>query len=634
MSDPIKHECGIAFIRLRKPLDYYRDRYGSHFYGLQKLYLLMQKQHNRGQDGAGIATIKLDVQPGVKYIDRSRSIDQQPIKHIFGTVFKKINDGIADKPRKKTRKGEWLKRNVKYTGEVMIGHLRYGTHGKNSVNACHPFIRANNWKSRNLVMAGNFNLTNNDELFSQLVALGQHPTRNADTVTVLEKVGHFLDVENQRLFDQYKNYHENRAISDLIERELDLKRVLSRSARDFDGGYAMAGLIGSGDAFVLRDPIGIRPVYWYADEDFVVAASERPAIQNAFNLKVEDVRELKPGHALIVKANGDFEEAYVRKPEPKRSCSFERIYFSRGSDAHIYNERIKLGQMLAPAVVNAVEGDLDHSIISYIPNTAEVAFLGLVKGLEDILDERKRDAILSMDGKPDLVALEKVLHQRLRVEKLAVKDAKLRTFITEDQSRNDLVSHVYDTTYGQVKRGVDTLVLIDDSIVRGTTLRESIIRILDRLGPKRIVIASSAPQIRFPDCYGIDMSKMGDFVAFRAMIDLIRERDMEDLLAEVYEACKAEVGRPAGEQRNLVKRLYEPFSDQEISDRIARLVTADDIQAEVKVIYQTVDALHAAIPGHTGDWYFTGDYPTPGGMRVANRAFLNYMEGKNIRAYA
>lgn len=620
-------------IRLLKPLDYYRERYGTHFYGLQKLYLLMQKQHNRGQDGAGIATIKLDVDPGVKYIDRARSIDPQPIKDIFGNVFGKINDGIADRT-KKARRGDWLKRNVKYTGEVMVGHLRYGTHGKNSVNACHPFIRANNWKSRNLVMAGNFNLTNNDELFAQLVALGQHPTRNADTVTVLEKVGHFLDVENQRLFDQYKAYHENREISGLIARELDLQRVLSRSARDFDGGYVMCGLIGSGDAFVLRDPIGIRPAFWYADEEIVVAASERPAIQNAFNLTVDQVRELRPGHALIVKASGSYEEAYVRQPEPKRSCSFERIYFSRGSDADIYRERIKLGQLLAPAVVEAVDGDLDHSIVSYIPNTAEVAFLGLVKGLEDHIDERKRDALVALDGRTDAAAVERILRRRLRVEKLAIKDAKLRTFITEDHSRNDLVSHVYDTTYGQVERGVDTLVLIDDSIVRGTTLRESIIRILDRLGPKRIVIASSAPQIRFPDCYGIDMSKMGDFVAFKAMIDLIRERGMEDLLAEVYEACKAEVKRPAGEQRNLVKRLYEPFTDREISDRIARLVTAEDIRAEVRVIYQTVDALHAAIPGHTGDWYFTGDYPTPGGMRVANRAFLNYMEGKNIRAYA
>ena len=633
VSDPIKHECGIAMIRLLKPLDYYRDRYGSSFYGLQKLYLLMQKQHNRGQDGAGIATIKLDVEPGVKYIDRVRSIDQQPIKDIFATVFKKISDSVADKP-KKAQKGAWLKQNVKYTGELLLGHLRYGTHGKNSINACHPYIRANNWKSRNLVMAGNFNLTNNDELFAQLVALGQNPTRNADTVTVLEKIGHFLDVENQRLFDQYKAYHENREISSLIARELDLQRVLSRSARDFDGGYVMSGLIGSGDAFVLRDPIGIRPAYWYADDEVVVAASERPAIQNAFNLREEQVLELKPGHALIVKASGHLEEAYVRQPEEQRSCSFERIYFSRGSDADIYKERIRLGQLLTPAVLKAVEGDTDNSIFSYIPNTAEVAFLGLVKGLETHLDGEKQQAILALGAKPSAEALSQILARKMRVEKLAVKDAKLRTFITQDSSRDDLVHHVYDTTYGQVKRGVDTLVLIDDSIVRGTTLRESIIRILDRLGPKRIVVASSAPQIRYPDCYGIDMSKMGDFIAFKATMDLLRERNMEDLIQEVYEACKKEIKRPAQEQENLVKRIYAPFTDQEISDRIAKLVTADEINAEVRVVYQTVEAMHEAIPNHRGDWYFTGNYPTPGGMRVANRAFLNFMEGKNIRAYA
>jgi amidophosphoribosyltransferase len=633
VSDPIKHECGIAMVRLLKPLEYYRERYGSFYYGLNKLYLLMQKQHNRGQDGAGIATIKLNSDPGVKYIDRVRSIDQQPIKDIFDRVFKRIDETIHEKPKRSTDP-DWIKHNVKYAGELYLGHLRYGTHGKNSINSCHPYIRSNNWKSRNLVVAGNFNLTNNDELFRQLVALGQHPIRNADTVTVLEKIGHFLDQENQILFDQYKSYHDNKEISALIARELDLKRILTKAAKDFDGGYTIAGLIGSGDAFVLRDPTGIRPAYWYADDEVVVAASERPAIQNAFNLSVEQIREVQPGHALIVKANGQFEEAYVRKPEPRKSCSFERIYFSRGSDADIYKERIRLGQYITPLVLDAIDNELENTIFSYIPNTAEVAFLGMIKGLEDHLDVEKREAILALGHQPTPEELDRILSMRARVEKLAIKDAKLRTFITQDNGRNDLVSHVYDTTYGQVRPGLDNLVLIDDSIVRGTTLKESILRILDRLGAKRIVIASSAPQIRYPDCYGIDMSKMGDFVAFRAAMDLLRQRNMEDELQAIFEDVRNEVVKPLKQQKNLVKRIYEPFTNKEISDQIARIVTPEDMQSEVKVVYQTVSDLHRAIPDHLGDWYFTGDYPTPGGIRVANRAFLNFMEGKNIRAYA
>ncbi len=633
MSDPILHECGIALVRLRKPLSYYRERYGTFYYGLNKLYLLMHKQHNRGQDGAGMATIKLNTEPGSKYIDRMRSIDPQPIKDIFDRVFGRIQDTIGDKPRK-SQDEAWVKANVKYTGELLLGHLRYGTHGQNSINACHPFIRSNNWKSRNLVLAGNFNLTNNEELFRQLVALGQHPIRNADTVTVLEKIGHFLDQENQRLFEQYKDYHDNREISRLIASDLDLARMLTRAVRDFDGGYVMAGLIGSGDAFVLRDPAGIRPAYWYADDEVVVAASERPALQNAFNLQLEQVREVQPGQALIIRHNGAYEEVVIRRPDTRKSCSFERIYFSRGSDAEIYQERIRLGQYITPRILDLLDTDLENAIFSYIPNTAEVAFLGMVKGLEDHLNAWKLEAIRRLGSQPDASELERILRRRARVEKLAIKDAKLRTFITQDNSRNDLVSHVYDTTYGQVRPGQDTLVLIDDSIVRGTTLRESILRILDRLGPRRIVIASSAPQIRYPDCYGIDMSKLGDFVAFQAAVGLMRERHMEEELQSILDDVRLELTRPLHQQRNLLSRVYAPFSEEEISEKIARLVTPADMRAEVAVVYQRVEDLHRAIPDHRGDWYFTGDYPTAGGRRVANRAFLNYMEGKNIRAYA
>ncbi|MFT7589735.1 MAG: amidophosphoribosyltransferase [Limisphaerales bacterium] len=635
MSDPIKHECGIALIRLLKPLDYYREKYGTYFYGLNKLYLLMQKQHNRGQDGAGIAGIRLNPKAGHKYIDRVRSISNQPIKDIFEELFTKIENKRKSKANRRFRNdSEWLKDNIKFSGEILLGHLRYGTHGKNSVNSCHPYIRSNNWRARNLVVAGNFNLTNNEELFSQLVGLGQHPKHNADTVTVLEKIGHFLDTENQRLFIQYKDYHDNKTISDLISKELDLKRILSRSARDFDGGYVIAGMLGHGDSFVMRDPAGIRPAFWYADDEIIVAASERPAIQNAFNLKLDQIKELTPGHALIIKENGSFEESYIHPPMEKRSCSFERIYFSRGSDADIYKERLELGRILAPKVLDAIDFDIEHTIFSYIPNTAEVAFYGLIKGLEVELNKLKRKEILELGANPDPDEVDRILARQPRVEKLAVKDAKLRTFITQDNSRNDLVAHVYDTTYGQVRRDIDTLVMLDDSIVRGTTLRESILRILDRLGPKRIIIVSSAPQIRYPDCYGIDMSKMNDFVAFKAMVELIHERNMEDLLDEVYQSCKVEIDKPLNEQINQVKRLFEPFTDQEISDRIAGIVTAPEIEAKVDVIYQTTEGLRQAIPGHLGDWYFTGNYPTPGGIRVVNRAFINFMEGKNIRAYA
>ena len=634
MSDSIKHECGIAFIRLLKPLDYYQKKYGTPYYGLNKLYLLMQKQHNRGQDGAGIATIKLDQPPGSKYVNRLRSINPQPIKEIFEKVFSKIEEKTLNKG-KKGNDTEWIQRKLKYTGELLMGHLRYGTHGKNSISACHPFIRANNWMTRNLVLAGNFNLTNNNELFSQLVHLGQHPTRNADTVTVMEKIGHFLDEENQRLFNQYKTYHGNKEITNLIGQDLDLQRILSRSAKDFDGGYVVAGMIGHGDAFVMRDPSGIRPAFWYQDDEVVVAASERPAIQNAFNLPVEAIKELEPGHALTVKKNGQVKLVYCRKPMEKKSCSFERIYFSRGSDKDIYEERIKLGKLLTPKVLEAVDYDLENTIVSYIPNTAEVSYFGLIKGIEDHTNRLKSMAILELNeqGKLDEKKLASILSRRLRVEKLAVKDAKLRTFITQDQSRNDLVSHVYDTTYGLVKPGIDTLVMVDDSIVRGTTLRESILRILNRLGPKRIVIASSAPQIRYPDCYGIDMSKMGDFVAFKAAVALLKETGRDNILDDTYLECVDLLKRPVVTE-NLVKKIYEPFTAEEISAKIAEIVTAPEVEAEIKVVYQSITNLHKAIPNHTGDWYFTGDFPTPGGMRVVNQAFVNFMEGKNVRAYA
>ena len=592
----------------------------------------MQKQHNRGQDGAGIATIKLNSDPGVKYIDRVRSIDQQPIKDIFDRVFKRIDETIHEKPKRSTDP-DWIKHNVKYAGELYLGHLRYGTHGKNSINSCHPYIRSNNWKSRNLVVAGNFNLTNNDELFRQLVALGQHPIRNADTVTVLEKIGHFLDQENQILFDQYKSYHDNKEISALIARELDLKRILTKAAKDFDGGYTIAGLIGSGDAFVLRDPTGIRPAYWYADDEVVVAASERPAIQNAFNLSVEQIREVQPGHALIVKANGQFEEAYVRKPEPRKSCSFERIYFSRGSDADIYKGRIRLGQYITPLVLDAIDNDLENTIFSYIPNTAEVAFLGMIKGLEDHLDVEKREAILALGHQPTPEELDRILSMRARVEKLAIKDAKLRTFITQDNGRNDLVSHVYDTTYGQVRPGLDNLVLIDDSIVRGTTLKESILRILDRLGARRIVIASSAPQIRYPDCYGIDMARMGDFIAFRAALELLKDTNQYHVVEEVYNRCKIQQPLEDTMIYNAVKDIYAQFTDEQISDKIAQMLKTPEINAEVEIVFQSVENLHIACPNHLGDWYFTGDYPTPGGNRVVNDSFINFYEGNNRRAY-
>jgi len=633
MSDQIKHECGIAFIRLRKPLSFYQEKYGTSLYGLNKLYLLMEKQHNRGQDGAGIATIKLDVKPGNRYISRHRSMEKNAVQDIFSYVMKKF--GAIEKEQPELLKDtEWLKENVSFTGEVLLGHLRYGTHGKNSIEACHPFLRQNNWMSRNLVIAGNFNMTNVDELLQQLYDLGQHPKERADTVTVLEKIGHFLDDENQFLFNKFKREgYDNAEISQLIGNHLNVNRILQKSAKTWDGGYTIAGIFGHGDAFILRDPAGIRPAYYYYDDEIFVAASERPALQTAFNIKIGQVKEIEPGHALIIKKDGSISDEIFREPVEKKACSFERIYFSRGSDADIYKERKKLGAILCPKILDLVNHDLEHTVFSYIPNTAEVSFYGLVEGLHAYTKNKQRDALINSRDNLTDEELDRILRITPRVEKLAIKDAKMRTFITQDAERSDMVAHVYDTTYGLIKRDVDTLVAVDDSIVRGTTLKQSILRIFDRLGPVKIIIVSSAPQIRYPDCYGIDMSRMGEFVAFEAAITLLRERKMDDVITAVYNQCKAQENLPKEQVQNQVKAIYAPFTTEEISAKIAQIITPKEIQAKVEVVYQTLEGLHEACPNHLGDWYFSGNYPTPGGNKVVNRAFMNWMEGKNARAY-
>jgi len=624
MSDQILHECGIALVRLRKPLSYYIDKYGP-TYAMKKMYILMEKQHNRGQDGAGIANIKIDLEAGRRYISRYRSIKRQPVEALFKKIGKKFRNAQKE-GKDKFRNEKWLKENVAFSGELWLGHLRYGTHGLNSIESVHPFLRQNNWRSRNLVMAGNFNMTNVDELFDILINIGQHPKEKVDTITVMEKIGHFLDEEVQNLFELYKDKYSNKEISEIIENEIDISRVLRRACKDFDGGYAMAGLTGSGSAFVVRDPNGIRPAYYYADDEVVVVASEKPAIKTAFNIEYNQIEEIKPGHALIITKNGEYGQHLVTRQDEKKSCSFERIYFSRGNDPDIYQERKKLGRLLVPQVLRAIQFDLKNTIFSYIPNTAETAFYGLMAGIEDYLINKQKEIIL--EGKPSVDPVEDVLSFRPRIEKIVIKDAKLRTFITDDQHRDDLVAHVYDTTYEVVNRGKDTLVVIDDSIVRGTTLEKSILTLLDRLGPKKIVVVSSAPQIRFPDCYGIDMSRMSDFVAFRAMIDLVKENGKDYQLGEVYDQCL----RSQGEE-NYVKKLYEQFTNEEISAKIAEIVRPASMKAELEVVFQTVENLHKACPDHLGDWYFTGNFPTPGGMKVANRAFVNFMEGKLVRAY-
>ncbi len=628
MSEQIKHECGIAMIRLRKPLQYYVDKYGSLHYAAKKLYILMQKQSNRGQDGVGVANIKIGVEPGTRYISRYRTIKPQPIEDIFGKISRKY-DKATKKAGYSPTDAAWFKENVGFSGELWMGHLRYGTHGKNSIESCHPFLRQNNWRSRNLVMAGNFNMTNVDELFDLLLGLGQHPKEKTDTVTVMEKIGHFLDEENQRVFDKYKKKLSNQEITERIEEELNLQRVLRRSFKDFDGGYAMVGLTGHGAAFVVRDPNAIRPAYKYIDDEVVVVASEKQAIKAAFNVNYEDIGQIEPGNALIVHKNGEYDEVPIMDKGEVKSCSFERIYFSRGTDPDIYRERKELGRLLIPQILKSLKFDLKNTVFSYIPNTAEISFLGMMQGLDEYLLKKRKEVII--DGKPRIDDLEEILSFQPRVEKLVIKDAKLRTFIADDSTRDDLVASVYDTTYEVIRKKTDTLVVIDDSIVRGTTLEKSILKMLDKLEPKKIVIVSSAPQIRYPDCYGIDMSKVKEFVAFRAMKALLKDRFLQNQMDEAYHKVLANIG--SRDQPNYLKELYDQFTDDEISAKIAEIIKPEGLNAELEVVYQTVDNLHKACPQNLGDWYFTGNYPTPGGNRVVNKAFMNFMEGKETRAY-
>jgi amidophosphoribosyltransferase len=638
MSESIKHECGIALIRLRKPFQHYMDKYNTPMYGLNKLYLMMEKQVNRGQDGAGVANIKINVKPGSRYISRYRSVEPQAVADIFGKINKKFRK--AQKLAKDTKRetgidavhdADWWQENVAFTGEVLLGHLRYGTHGQNEIENCHPMLRQNNWRSRNLVMAGNFNMTNVDDLFNKLISLGQHPKEKVDTVTVMEKIGHFLDEENQRQFGKFKDQYENPELSDIIAENIDLKRVLERSCKDFDGGYAMVGMTGYGASFVARDPAGIRPAYYYMDEEVVVVASEKQAIKTSFNCAYDQIQEITPGHALIIAVDGTVQEVPFIERIEQKSCSFERIYFSRGSDPDIYRERKKLGRLLIPQILDEVQNDLKHTVFSYIPNTAESAFLGMIDGLEDHLAKERKKAI--MEGILFEDQLEELLTFRPRVEKLISKDVKVRTFIASDAMRDDMVSHVYDTTYEVIEKNVDSVVLIDDSIVRGTTLEKSILSLLDKLSPKKIVIVSSAPQIRYPDCYGIDMSKMKEFVAFRAALALLKERNLEHILDEVNLKCLMALENGTASTENFVKAIYAPFTDQEISDKIAEIVRPKHLNAELSIVYQTVENLNIACPNHLGDWYFTGNFPTPGGNQVVNKSFVNFMKGIEVRAY-
>ena len=631
MSDAIKHECGVAMLRLLKPLSFYREKYGSSLYGLNKMYLLMEKQHNRGQDGVGLANVKLDVPAGKRYISRKRSISPNPIQDVFKQVNRRFVD-LEVKAAEKLNDTKWLKENLPFTGELFLGHLRYGTFGGNTIEQCHPFLRQNNWKTRNLVLAGNFNMTNVEELFQQLVDLGQHPKEMADAVTILEKIGHFLDEANDEIYYKHKDKSSKKEITTIIENELDIQDILTQSAKYWDGGYLMCGLFGHGDAFALRDPNAIRPGYYYKDDEVVVVASERPVIQTSFNVKADQIQEIKRGHALIIKKDGSVQEKMVREPLERKACSFERIYFSRGNDASIYNERLSLGKRVFSKVLKAINNDVKNTVFSYIPNTAEVSYFGLLKGCHEYLNEVKTKKIQALGENPCHDAIAEIMKISPRAEKIAIKDAKLRTFITSDDSRDDLVAHVYDITYGTVKP-TDNLVMIDDSIVRGTTLKQSIIRILDRLEPKKIIIVSSAPQIRYPDCYGIDMSKMGDFIAFNAAVELLKETNQEHILTDAYKKSKAEENLPKEEMKNHVQAIYKPFSADEISNKISQLLTPVDTKSEIEIIYQSIEDLHASCSNHLGDWYFTGDYPTPGGVKVVNKAFINYMEGKNERAY-
>jgi amidophosphoribosyltransferase len=633
MSELIKHECGIATLRLLKPLSFYQKKYGSAFYGINKMYLMLEKQHNRGQDGAGFASVKLDMEPGNRYISRVRSNEAQPIQDIFKKINERINEELELHPEI-LEDIDSQKKNLPYLGEVHLGHVRYGTFGKNSIESVHPFLRQNNWMHRNLIVAGNFNMTNVNELFENLVELGQHPKEKADTVTVMEKIGHFLDSEVGKLYKKLKEkgYNKKEASPHIVE-QLKVHKILKKSSKDWDGGYVIAGMLGHGDSFVLRDPNGIRPAYYYKDDEVVVVASERPVIQTAFNVDYEDVHELEPGQAIITKKDGSVHFKTILEPRERKACSFERIYFSRGSDAEIYKERKHLGRLLMPEVLRAIDYDTMNSVFSYIPNTAETSFYGMVEAAQDELNRQKNEAILKEKESLTDERLSDILSLRLRTEKIAVKDVKLRTFITEDSSRDDLVAHVYDVTYGVVKP-TDNLVVIDDSIVRGTTLKKSILKMLDRLSPKKIIIVSSAPQIRYPDCYGIDMAKLEDFVAFQAAVSLLKEHGIyQDTMDAVYQKCKQQIEQATKAEENFVKAVYDPFTYEEVSERIAQLLSHESITSEVKVIYQTVEKLHEACPKNLGDWYFTGDYPTKGGNKVVNKAFMNFYEGKNDRAY-
>ena len=632
MSDAIKHECGIAHIRLLKPLEFYKKKYGTAFYGINKMYLIMEKQHNRGQDGAGFASIKLDMNPGERYISRVRSVAQQPIQDIFSQINQRINSVIEENPQCRSDVSS-NKQLIPYLGEVMLGHVRYGTFGKNSVESVHPFLRQNNWMHRNLILAGNFNMTNVRQLFNNLVEIGQHPKDYTDTITIMEKIGHFLDDAVYKLYKKLKKEGFNKVeCSSIIAERLNIKKILKKASKDWDGGYAMAGMIGHGDSFVFRDPSGIRPAYYYIDDEVVVVASERPVIQTVFNVDFESVHELPPGSAIISKKNGETKITQILEPKERKACSFERIYFSRGSDAEIYQERKLLGKLIVPEVLKHVNHDIENTVFSFIPNTAETSFLGMIESVEDFLNKRKTEAILK--GKRSLSAdkVTQVLSQRTRIEKIAIKDVKLRTFITEDSSRDDLVAHVYDVTYGVVKPD-DNLVIIDDSIVRGTTLKKSILKMMDRLSPKKIIVVSSAPQIRYPDCYGIDMANLEGLIAFQAALSLLKDSGQESLIGKVYNKCKKQESFEDSKVENFVKEIYQPFSAQEISDRISVLLSDNDIKADVKIIFQTIESLHKACPKNLGDWYFTGNYPTDGGNRVVNQAFINFYEGKKERAY-
>ena len=630
MSDAIKHECGIAMVRLLKPLEYYKEKYGTVYYGINKMYLLMEKQHNRGQDGAGFASIKFDTEPGTRYISRVRSNKQQPIQDVFNKINKRIHGVLKNEPER-SKNVAWQQENMPYLGNVYLGHVRYGTFGKNSIESVHPFLRQNNWKHKNLIVAGNFNMTNSGELLKELIELGQHPKENTDTVTVMEKIGHFLDDEVLDLYYRFKQDGiSKKDASNLIAQELNIQKILRRASKNWDGGYAMAGLIGHGDAFVLRDPAGIRPAFYYKDDEVVVVASERPVIQTVFNVDLEQVQEIDRGHALIIKKDGDVSVEQVLDQLPLKACSFERIYFSRGSDASIYQERKMLGKYIFPTVLDHIDHDIKNTVFSYIPNTAETSFYGMTEAAEEYLNERKLRTILTGNRNISADKVTEILSERPRIEKIAIKDAKLRTFIADDNSRDDLVAHVYDVTYGVVKT-TDNLVIIDDSIVRGTTLKKSIIKILDRLGPKKIVVVSSAPQIRYPDCYGIDMARIEEFIAFKAALELLKESGQSNVIDEVYEKCKANEDNLNPE--NYVKAFYAPFTAEQISDKIAEMLKTDEISAEVEIIFQSIENLHMACPHHTGDWYFTGNFPTRGGMRVVNRAFVNFYEGKKERAY-